>query len=161
LPIKFWGQAQGDAPVCATLCLQRVAHLVGVDKGIFEVIDNIPGATLNGLLKDGITQEQMVDALHNLGLEGRVSSGLTNLITEVNATGKPVIAGVRTFNEVAYVGPNGNLIRSNYHAVVVEKTMMMNNQLGLVIYDPEGSFYWLPVESFKKYMVNTFVSPRF
>ena len=93
-------------------------------------------------------------------MEGRVSSGLTNLITEVNMTGKPVIAEVRTFNEVGYVNASGDFVRSNYHAIVVEKTMMLNDKLGLVIYDPEGSFYWLPVQSFEKFMVNTFVSPR-
>lgn len=93
-----------------------------------------------------------------MGINAQVGEGLINMVTEVNS-GNPVIAGVRTLNQVGPVPAGMQALEPGLHAVVVEGMELRGGQLGVVIYDPVGSFYWQPVKVFQKFFNNEFIKP--
>jgi len=155
-PFK-WGQPQGNAPVCGAACVQRVAHVLTVDKDIFEVIDAIPRTDMQDILKNGVDMQQMREGLEELGLQSRMGQGLADLYKEVAINRQPVIAGVRQFN--AYQDEAGQLVQPGMpHAIVVESAEVRHNMPGLNIYDPVGKFYWQPLKTFERFFKGDFVT---
>jgi hypothetical protein len=153
-----WGQAQGDGTVCGAACAMRAAHVLGVDKDIFQVIDAMPGVKLEDILTNGVKNWQVKHALRALGLQARMNEGLANLYREVATNRQPVIAAMRSFNE--YFDPaTGKWVQPGLdHAIVVESTEIRNGVPGVNIYDPVGTFYWQPLKTFGRFFRGDYVT---
>ena len=145
--------SQGALPTCTVLSCNRLAQLLGRNISIVQVFERIqPKIKLiqdaNGAptVSGGLNAQEVAGALHNIGINAQVGTGVSNMMSEV-ASGNPVVAGV--YVTLADSSP--------LHAVVIEAAETRAGVAGLRIYDPLGYLYWQPLATFSKYFTNEFV----